>query len=104
MTLQFERDLAMIKKAHAAGPRGDSPLSEWDQGYAQAIRDHGIEAWRRHVAEAATGPRDEGLDAIVAAVVAEYDHATHDDYDCPGWVAFNELVIRLRAALAKASE
>jgi len=28
----------------AAGPRGDSPLSEWDQGYVQAIRDYGIGA------------------------------------------------------------
>ena len=43
----------------AAGPRGDSPLTPWDQGYVQAIRDYGI------TPEAAAGPRDEGLREVI---------------------------------------
>jgi len=62
----------------AAGPRDDSPLTPWDQGYVQAIRDYGItpeaaagretfvgpggKRIKVKFAEAAAGPRDEGLD------------------------------------------
>jgi len=60
----------------AAGPRDDSPLTPWDQGYVQAIRDYGItpeaaagretfvgpggKRIKVKFAEAAAGPRDEG--------------------------------------------
>jgi len=45
--------------ALAAGPRDDSPLTPWDQGYVQAIRDYGSApsvcpvcklGWDRHLA------------------------------------------------------